>query len=147
MPHHIVHLQIQGAAGQTPRPLQTATALPGGGLQGDFHAQRESRQLLLVSTADLSRFALPPGGLREQITIDLPSLMALPDGARLRIGQADIELTQDCAPCEHIGELHGVDDRQAYQEALRGYRGKLARVAAVQGEGHIAVGDPVRLLP
>ncbi len=143
----VVHLQIQRLSGETPRPIDAATALPGGGLQGDVHAQREARQLLLASTADLARFDLQPGALREQVTLDLPNLMALPDGARLKIGQAEIEVVGDCAPCTHIGELHRVPDRQAYEDALRGYRGKIARVVAVSGRARIAVGDAVQRLP
>ena len=144
---HVVHIQVQHVQGENPRPLQSATAVRGGGLDGDVHAHRTVRQLLLASTTDLARFALAPGALREQITLDLPNLMSLPNGARLRIGEAEIEILDDCAPCSHIGELHDAPDWNAYAEELRGYRGKLARVVDVSGDARLAVGDAVELLP
>ena len=143
----VVHLQVQHVKGETPRPIQSATAIRSGGLDGDIHAHRDVRQLLLVSTTDLARFDLAPGALREQVTIDLPDLMSLPNGARLKIGGAEIEILGDCAPCTHIGELHGAPDWDAYAEELVGYRGKIARVVDVNGDARIAVGDAVELLP
>jgi MOSC domain-containing protein YiiM len=113
------------------------------GLRGDRHAGREGgkRQVLLTDEADLRDVDLKPGDLREQVTLDLPGLMSLPPGTRLRVGDAVLELTGPCEPCTHIGEHVGVEDREAFQRDLRGRRGMLARVA---GPGTIAVGDPAR---
>ena len=142
----VVAIHTQEVAGATPRPTQSARAIAGGGLEGDMHGRRAQRPLVVAATEDLAQLGLPPGALREQITLDLPGLMQLPDGTRLRLGGAEIELTGDCAPCTHIGELHGVEDPVAYEASLQGHRGKIARVLSVQGAGQIRVGDPVQVL-
>ena len=114
------------------------------GLEGDRHAGREEakRQVLLVEAGDLRDLGLAPGDLREQVTVDLPGLMALPEGTRLRIGQADLELSGVCEPCTHIGEHVGVSDPEAFRQRLVGRRGMLARVV---GEGVVRRGDPVEV--
>lgn len=143
MPAHVVALHTQQARGELPRPTDSARLVAGGGLEDDLHGRRDERALLIASTHDLAQFELAPGALREQITLDLPGLMQLPDGTRLRIGQAEIEIVGDCAPCTHIGELHGVEDVVAYEASLQGYRGKIARVTSAGDDGAIRTGDPV----
>jgi MOSC domain-containing protein YiiM len=118
-----------------------ATAL---GLDGDKHAGREEgkRQILLAEAGDLRDLGLQPGELREQVTLDLPGLMSLDAGTRLRVGDAVLELTGVCEPCTHIGEHLGAEDPEALRQTLVGRRGMLARVI---GEGAIRRDDPVEL--
>jgi MOSC domain-containing protein YiiM len=118
-----------------------ATAL---GLEGDRHAGREEgkRQVLLAEAADLRDLGLEPGALREQVTLDLPGLMSLGEGTRLRVGEAVLELTGVCEPCTHIGEHLGAEDPEALRQTLVGRRGMLARVV---GEGPIRRDDPVEV--
>jgi hypothetical protein len=118
-----------------------ATAL---GLEGDRHAGREEgkRQILLAEAGDLSDLGLEPGALREQVTVDLPGLMAMPEGTRLQVGGATLEVTGVCEPCTHIGEHLGAEDPEALRQALVGRRGMLARVV---GEGPIRRDDPVEV--
>jgi MOSC domain-containing protein YiiM len=119
----------------------TATAL---GLEGDRHAGREEgkRQVLLAEAGDLRDLGLDPGDLREQVTLDLPGLMSLDEGTRLRVGEAVLELTGVCEPCTHIGEHIGGEDPEALRRRLVGRRGMLARVV---GEGPIRREDPVEV--
>ena len=119
----------------------TATAL---GLEGDRHAGREEgkRQVLLAEAGDLRDLGLDPGDLREQVTLDLPGLMSLDEGTRLRVGEAVLELTGVCEPCTHIGEHIGAKDPEALRRRLVGRRGMLARVV---GEGPIRREDPVEV--
>jgi MOSC domain-containing protein YiiM len=49
-----------------------------------------------------------------------------------------------CAPCTHIGEMLGVPDREAFRAALRGRRGALCTIVAV--DGPVRVGDPVAIV-
>lgn len=114
------------------------------GLEGDRHAGREDgkRQVLLVEAGDLRDLGLSPGDLREQMTVDLPGLMALSEGTRLRVGEALLELTGVCDPCTHIGEHVGVEDPEAFRRTLVGRRGMLARVVR---EGAIRRDDPVEV--
>ncbi len=118
-----------------------ATAL---GLDEDKHAGREEgkRQVLLADAGDLLDLGLEPGALREQVTVDLPGLMALPQGTRLRVGGAMLEVTGVCEPCTHIGEHLGAEDPEALRRTLVGRRGMLARVV---GEGPIRRDDSVEV--
>ena len=137
----VVALQLKRAHWEPLRPVDTVVA-SARGLDADTHAGREGgkRQVLLTAQDDLLELSLRPGDLREQVTVDLPGLMSLPAGTRLRVGRAVLELTGACEPCTHIGEHLGVEDREGFRERLRGRRGMLARVAA---GGTIEVGDPV----
>ena len=112
------------------------------GLEGDKHAGREEgkRQILLAEAGDLLDLDLKPGDLREQVSVDLPGLMSLAVGTRVRIGDALVELTGPCEPCTHIGEHLGAEDVEEMRRRLVGRRGMLARVV---GEGAIRRGDPV----
>jgi MOSC domain-containing protein YiiM len=63
--------------------------------------------------------------------------MALPSGQRLHIGEAVLELTYACDPCERMDEL-----RPGLRAAVDGRRGMLARVIT---SGIIRPGDPITL--
>jgi MOSC domain-containing protein YiiM len=136
----VVALQLKRAHREPLRPVDAVEA-SARGLDGDTHAGREGgkRQVLLTAQDHLRELSLRPGDLREQVTVELPGLMALPAGTRLRVGRAVLELTGACEPCTHIGE-HLAVDREGFRERLRGRRGMLARVAVV---GTITVGDTV----
>jgi MOSC domain-containing protein YiiM len=149
MTGQVASLQLLEAHGRPQRPVSEAVALPGRGLEGDIHGNTKDdgkRQVLLMDTESLEALGLSPGDLRDQITLDLPGLQRLSAGTRLRIGEAELELTAPCQPCTHIGELLGKEDGEAFRRSLEGRRGMLARVIAVSGEGRIRVGDPAQVL-
>ena len=137
----VVSLQTKGQHFAALEAVESfrATSL---GLEGDKHAGREEgkRQILLAEAGDLLHLDLKPGDLREQVTVDLPGLMSLAVGTRVRIGDALVELTGPCEPCTHIGEHLGAEDVEEMRRRLVGRRGMLARVV---GEGAIRRGDPV----
>jgi MOSC domain-containing protein YiiM len=137
----VVALQLKRDHSKPLHPVDSVEATLEG-LDGDPHAGREGskRQLLLTAQDDLRELSLQPGDLREQITVELPGLMSIPAGTRLRVGSAVLELTGECEPCTHIGEHMGVEDRVGFRERLRGRRGMLAQVAT---GGTIRVGDTV----
>jgi hypothetical protein len=140
----VVSIQVVPGNHAEPRFVEEGTPLPGGGLEGDWHRKRGTRALLLMDAGDLRDMGLSPGDLREQITIDLRGLMELPEGTRLRVGPAVIEITKACEPCTHIGEHVGVDDMEAFRDHLRGRRGMLGRFVEADGQP-IRVGDPVEV--
>lgn len=145
----VISIQLLQAHGQRPRPVSYAVAVPGRGLEEDLHGKtREDgkRQVLLMDTETLDALGLSPGDLRDQLTLDLPGLQRLPAGTRLRVGDADLELTGPCEPCTHIGELLRKEDREAFRRSLVGRRGVLARIVAVTGEGRIRVGDGAEVI-
>jgi MOSC domain-containing protein YiiM len=113
------------------------------GLEGDRHAGRPQRQvsMLNVETVDeLAEKGMPvsPGVLGENLTVEGLPIMELPDGARVRIGEAEVEITGGRPACKELLQVH----RDALK-ALVGRTGKMARV--VRG-GSIKPGDPVEVL-
>ena len=128
-----------------PKPVAEVVGRAGGGLEGDVHAHRTSRAVLVVDRATLDALGLAPGDLREEITIEgLPDVTNLPVDTELRIGGVTLRVNGPCEPCTHIGELLGVRDREEFRLSLVGRRGALCTVSAVSGP--IRVGDPVELL-
>jgi MOSC domain-containing protein YiiM len=113
------------------------------GLEGDRHAGRELRQVSLLNAETVRELAergmpVTPGILGENITIEGMPVMQLPDGAHLRIGDAELEITGDRPSCREMLEVH-VDALKA----LTGRAGKMARV--VRG-GTVRPGDPIELV-
>jgi|SRR5579859_1131016 len=113
------------------------------GLEGDRHAGRPQRQVSILNAEtvdELARAGIPvqPGVLGENITVEGVPVMALHDGARLRIGQAEVEITGDRPACREMLEIH-VDALKA----MVGRAGKMARV--VRG-GTVRPGDPIEVI-
>lgn len=109
-----------------------------GGLTGDAHFSPQSiRQLLLVDAETLEELDLSPGAIRENITVRGTGVMQLPQGTRLAIGEAEVEITKECAPCRI---MEGV--RQGLMRELSGRRGMYAKVVRA---GIVRRGDPIRV--
>jgi hypothetical protein len=141
----VVSLQVVPGNHAEPKFVEEAAPIAGGGLEGDWHRKRGGRALLLMDAGDLKDMGLSPGDLREQITIDLPGLMHLEAGTRLRVGPAVLEVTKPCEPCTHIGEHVGADDVEAFRDQLLGRRGMLAMVVEADGDP-IRIEDPVEVV-
>lgn len=109
------------------------------GMEGDASFGRLRRQALLADQPTLGKFNLHPGQTRENIALAGISLTGLPAGTCLRIGEAVLEVTGDCAPCGLMDSI-----RPGPREAIRGQRGALARVH--QG-GIISVADTATIVP
>jgi len=145
MTGRVTSLQIRTEKHGMPTPVAEVVGRVGGGLDGDVHAHRTSRAVLVVDRATLDALHLAPGDLREEITIEgLPDVTNLPIDSELRIGGVTLRINGPCEPCTHIGELLGVPDREVFRQSLLGRRGALCTVSAVSGP--IRVGDPVELL-
>ena len=113
------------------------------GLEGDRHAGRPQRQVSILNAETVSELAqrgmpVEPGILGENITLEGLPVMQLADGARLRIGDAELEITGDRPACREMLEIH-VDALKA----MVGRAGKMARV--VKG-GTVRPGDPIELV-
>lgn len=113
-------------------------ALAGFGLEGCAHANPPRREVLLVSQQHLDALDLEPGAIRENLTIAGADVHDWPVGQRVRAGEAVLEITMVCDPCQKMDAL-----RDGLRAELDGRRGMLAHV--VEG-GEIAVGDDVSLL-
>jgi MOSC domain-containing protein YiiM len=106
------------------------------GFNGCIHGRPNSkRQVLLMDRETLDKFGLPPGAIKENVTVRGMDFQALGVGQRLRIGESLLEITVSCDPCPRMDEI-----RMGLQEDLRGQRGWLCRVIE---SGKIRKGDPV----
>lgn len=135
MAGRITHLFIKEGRARPMRSVPALTAVAGKGLEGDAAFGRERRQVLLVGHSSLDEFGLQPGMLRENMTLTGMVLDELAEGTLLDMGEAILEITGDCEPCGQMDSL-----RPGLREAIRGRRGKLARVAR---GGDVRVGDAV----
>ena len=119
--------------------MARVTAVQGNGLEGDAAFGRARRQILLVDLQNLTDLGLHPGDVRENITLEGLAVERLVPGSLLAVGEALLEITDECTPCERMDQI-----KPGLQAQLRGRRGVLARV--VRG-GSIRLGDSVWTTP
>ena len=114
-------------------------AIESHGLEGCAHARPGTkREVLFASAEHLDALGLEYGRIRENFTIEGADVHEWPVGQRLRIGEAEFEITMVCDPCSRMEEI-----RPGLMTELDGRRGMLARVLAT---GEVATGDQVELL-
>ncbi len=115
-------------------------ALENSGLEGCAHARTGSpRQVLLMDSETLELMELQPGIIRENITTRGINVNGLAMGQRLRVGDAQVEVSLACTPCDLLEKI-----RPGLRRELRGRRGMLCRVIA---SGMIRQGDTIERLP
>ena len=132
----VVHLFRAPKRREPMEELQEARALEDVGLEGCAHARPQGkRQVLLMDRETLDFFELAPGIVRENVTTEGLDVNGLTIGQRLQIGDAELQVSAVCDPCEQIEAL-----RPGLQAAMQGRRGMLCRV--VRG-GLMKRGDEV----
>jgi len=124
-------------------PRAEARLIADYGLEGDRHAGRPLRQVSILNAETVSELAeagmpVVPGVLGENITVEGVPVMQLEDGTRIRVGDAELEITGDRPACKELLEVH-----HNALKALVGRTGKMARV--VRG-GTVRPGDPIELV-
>lgn len=111
-------------------------AVKDSGLVGCAHARTGSpRQVLLMDNETLELMELQPGIIRENITTSGINVNGLATGQRLRVGDAQLEVSLPCTPCDLLEKI-----RPGLRRELRGRRGMLCRVV---GGGVIRQGDSI----
>jgi MOSC domain-containing protein YiiM len=113
------------------------------GLQGDRHAGRPRRQVSILNAETVTELAargmpVEPGILGENITVEGVPVMELENGARLRIGEAELEITGDRPACKEMLEIHA--------DALKAMVGRAGKMARVVRGGTVRPGDPIELV-
>ncbi|MBI2217404.1 MAG: MOSC domain-containing protein [Candidatus Rokubacteria bacterium] len=150
----IAQLSISpGGVPKLPVPSAHVTAL---GLAGDGHRDREhhggpDRAVCLFSMEQIEALRaeghrIVAGALGENVTVaGLDWSLVLP-GTRLGLGdEAIVEVTRYTSPCVNIrGVFHDGDYSRVSQKRHPGWSRVYARVLR---EGHVATGDPVRIVP
>ena len=119
--------------------LSEIRAVDGAGFEGCAHARPgRRRQVLLVDRETLEAMNLRPGMIRENITTDGLNVNSLPIGQILRVGEARLEVSAVCTPCDQMEAI-----RPGLRKELWGRRGMLCRV--LDG-GVIRRGDSIEKL-
>jgi MOSC domain-containing protein YiiM len=119
--------------------LSEIRALSDTGIEGCAHARPgRKRQVLLVDRETLEAMNLQPGIIRENITTDGLNVNSLQIGQQLRIGDARLEVSAICTPCDQMDAI-----RPGLRKELWGRRGMLCRV--LDG-GVIRRGDSIEKL-
>src|SRR5258708_19041164 len=96
------------------------------GLEGCAHARSGSpRQVLLMDSETLELMDLQPGIIRQNITTRGINVNGLAAGQRLRIGDAQLEVSVACTPCDLLEKI-----RPGLRRELRGPRVKCCRGSA-----------------
>jgi MOSC domain-containing protein YiiM len=125
------------------RSLNAVVAEAGKGLVGDrYHGTRHRHvtvqsQEMLDHAADALGYRFDPGATRRNITVDIGEIPTQP-GARLRIGDVELEVVRVAAPCRLLDDVIG----QGAAAALRRRAGSACRVLT---SGTIRIGDAVLL--
>lgn len=141
----VVGLHLHERHGEHPRAVHEVVGRVGGGIEGDSHAHRAKRAVVIVDRSVEEELGLEPGDLREQITIEgLPGVTTLAPGTELRVGSITLRVNGEAAPCTHIGEMLGVDDVLAFQASLTGRRG--AECTVIAADGPVRIGDAALVL-
>lgn len=144
-------LIVRGTSREPARRVTATMALAGIGLADDRFGRRgeaelSTRQVTLIQAehlpviAALARVAtVDPLALRRNLVVSGINLLALKN-ARLRVGEALLEVVGPCQPCSRMEEAVGPGG----YAAMRGHGGMTARVLE---SGAVRVGDVVRALP
>ena len=156
MPAAVDHPDDQGLATVTAIHIAPATRLPmrsvtsveaeaGRGLVGDRYHGTRHRHVTVQSQAALDEAAgelgspIPASGTRRNVTISHGDVPGKP-GARIRIGDVELEVVRRAAPCKLLDDQLG----SGAKLALIRRAGSVFRVLT---SGTIAVGDAVDLAP
>lgn len=121
--------------------VEEVEARSGEGLVGDRYFGTRHRHVTVQSREELAEAAerrgapVPAGLTRRNVTLDRGRVPTEP-GARLRIGDVELEVVRRAAPCRVMDEVVGDGARRALHD-----RG--GAVCRVLRSGRIAVGDPV----
>ncbi len=119
--------------------LAEVRAVGDAGFEGCTHGRPASkRQVLLVDRETLDAMDLKPGIIRENITTDGLNVNSLPVGQLLRVGEARLEVSAVCTPCDQMEAI-----RPGLRRELWGRRGMLCRVVV---GGVIRRGDSIEKL-
>ena len=140
-----------------PKPRVSEAFASKAGLAGDFNRYRHEQKhddpamaLLLMPSETLEQlnregWPVRPGDLGENITTKGIAYDSFAPGRRFKIGQAVVEITKACTPCDNLYLLPYVGAARGPQflQTTLGRRGWYARVL---DEGQLRAGDPVELL-
>ena len=139
----VTAIHIAPASRLPMRRVETIRAEAGKGLVGDRYHGTRHRHVTVQSQAALDEAAaelgapVDPAGTRRNVTISGGDVPDVP-GARIRIGDVQLEVVRRAAPCKLLDDTIG----PGANAALRRRAGSVFRVLT---SGSISVGDPVEV--
>lgn len=109
----ILSINISREKGVQKEPVDSAELRPNHGIVGDAHAGDWHRQVSLLADEDIETMRgkgidLDPGDFAENITTRGVPLSEIPVGARLYLGEAELEITQIGKECHHGCAIYGI---------------------------------------
>jgi MOSC domain-containing protein YiiM len=124
----VLSVNISACTGERKTPVERALLREGHGIEGDAHAGDWHRQVSLLADEDIETMRgrgieLGFGDFAENITTRGIDLGSLPLGARLSIGEAELEITQIGKECHS-----GCAISRAVGDCVMPRRGVFARV-------------------
>ena len=138
----LVSINISLATGTGKKPVEQAMLVVDHGLEGDAHARDWHRQISLLASESIREMAarhpgqgLGPGSFAENLTTEGLDLPGLPIGTRLKIGPAELEITQIGKKCHAKCQIH-----EQAGECIMPRQGIFARVLL---GGAIRAGDEI----
>ncbi|MDI6869081.1 MAG: MOSC domain-containing protein [Coprothermobacterota bacterium] len=138
----VVAVNISERTGVRKTNIGKAKALKNFGLEGDAHAGNWHRQVSLLAQESIDKMrsfglTLSPGDFAENITTFGIDLLSLDIGAKIKVGNALLEVTQKGKSC-HVG----CEIRKLVGDCIMPREGIFARVLE---EGEIEVGDEIEV--
>jgi MOSC domain-containing protein YiiM len=140
----LVGVYVGSRKGEGKTAVESAELIADHGLRGDSHAGRDpDRQVSLFAVETLREiqnegFEASPGNLSANLFTENIDLNSLKAGARLRVGEAIIEIAEARKPCRSITKI---DNR--LPKRLFGQCGQVGRIVK---SGVARVGDEVEIM-
>jgi len=140
----VVAISISAQKGTPKTNVPAARLVPDWGIEHDAHAGTWHRQVSLLAIESIDKMRakgldVGPGAFAENITTEFIELPDLRVGARVRIAQAELEITQIGKECHARCAIF-----DAAGDCVMPREGIFGRVVA---GGDIRVGDAVEIIP
>jgi MOSC domain-containing protein YiiM len=144
LPDPTVHaIHIAKASRLPMRATESVRAEAGKGLVGDRYHGTRHRHVTVQSLEELAEaerrhgHPIDPGLTRRNVTLSAGKLPRRP-GHRLRIGELELEVVRDAAPCKLLEDLLGRDARLALSR-------RAGVVCRILSDGELRLGDVAQL--
>ena len=141
---HVVGLQVALASRMPMRAVETIEIEAAAGIVGDRYHGTKHRHVTVQSLSEIAEAeaelgrVLDPILTRRNITVSTGPLDRSP-GARLTIGEVELEVVRDAAPCKLLEDSYGRDAKRAGHKLSGG-------VGRARSSGVVRLGVKMRQL-
>ena len=145
---------INVSDGGVPKQARESCAVRRLGLEGDRQQDLENHggperavslfSLEVIEALRAEGHPITPGSTGENLTLAGLEWAALAPGARLRIGEAELQIASYASPCTNIDA--SFKDRRSVRVSQKVHAGWSRLYARVLKEGTVHVGDSVRVI-